>query len=242
MSKFSFVDRKNIQDNNFFLDKNESHHLINVLRLKINSNIWLTDGEGGTYYCKVDSFTNKNIVEGSILKFHTNQNELNYHIHIGLPIIKNSRMKIAVEKSIESGIKELTPLYLDRSIKSNVSLDKMTSIMRSATKQSMRSILPNINPVAQLEDWYDPEALNIVALIESKETLTVFKETVLSAVNDNKKISILIGPEGGFSSKEKEFIYDNKFLKVSIAKAVLRAETAVVSILSILNELMAQYE
>ena len=46
----------------------------------------------------------------------------------------------------------------------------------------------------------------------------------------------------GFSSKEKEFIYDNKFLKVSVAKAVLRSETAVVSILSILNELMVQYE
>ena len=151
-------------------------------------------------------------------------------------------MKIAVEKSIESGVKELTPLYLDRSIKSNISLDKMTSTMRSATKQSMRSILPNINPVARLEDWYDPEALNIVALIESKETLTLFKETVFDAVNSNKKILILIGPEGGFSSKEKEFIYDNKFLKVSIAKAVLRAETAIVSILSILNELMAQYE
>ena len=84
--------------------------------------------------------------------------------------------------------------------------------------------------------------MNIVALIESKETLTLFKETVFDAVNSNKKILILIGPEGGFSSKEKEFIYDNKFLKVSIAKAVLRAETAIVSILSILNELMAQYE
>ena len=79
MSKFSFVDKKNIQNNNFFLDRNESHHLINVLRFKINSNIWLTDGEGGTYYCKVDNFTNKNIVEGSILEFHTNQNELNYY-------------------------------------------------------------------------------------------------------------------------------------------------------------------
>ena len=45
-----------------------------------------------------------------------------------------------------------------------------------------------------------------------------------------------------FLQKKKSFIYDNKFLKVSIAKAVLRAETAVVSILSILNELMAQYE
>jgi 16S rRNA (uracil1498-N3)-methyltransferase len=151
-------------------------------------------------------------------------------------------MKIAVEKSVESGIKELTPLYLDRSIKSTVSIEKMTSVMRSGVKQSMRSIIPKINSVSKLEQWYDAEALNIVASIGAKDTLAFFKDEIIGAVNTNKKIAVLIGPEGGFSSKEKEFIYDNKFLKVSVAKAVLRTETAVVSILSILNELMVQYE
>ena len=242
MSKFSFVDKANIQNNNFFLDKDESHHLINVLRFKVDSTIWLTDGEGGTYHCRIDNFTNKNIVEGSVIESYVNQNELSYHIHLGLPIIKNSRMKIAVEKSVESGIKELTPLYLDRSIKSTVSTQKMTSVMRSGVKQSMRSIIPKINSVSKLEQWYDSEALTVVASIEAEDTLTFFKDEVISAVNANKKIAILIGPEGGFSLKEKEFINDNKFLKVSVAKAVLRAETAVVSILSILNELMVQYE
>jgi len=242
VSKFSFVDKANIQNNNFFLDKDESHHLINVLRFKVDSTIWLTDGEGGTYHCRIDNFTNKNIVEGSVIESYVNQNELSYHIHLGLPIIKNSRMKIAVEKSVESGIKELTPLYLDRSIKSTVSAQKMTSVMRSGVKQSMRSIIPKINSVSKLEQWYDSEALNVVASIEAEDTLTFFKDEVISAVNANKKIAILIGPEGGFSLKEKEFINDNKFLKVSVAKAVLRAETAVVSILSILNELMVQYE
>tara|TARA_B100001142_G_scaffold117013_1_gene119227 strand:- start:2963 stop:3691 length:729 start_codon:yes stop_codon:yes gene_type:complete len=242
VSKFSFVDKANIQNNNFFLDKDESHHLINVLRFKVDSTIWLTDGEGGTYHCRIDNFTNKNIVEGSVIESYVNQNELSYHIHLGLPIIKNSRMKIAVEKSVESGIKELTPLYLDRSIKSTVSTQKMTSVMRSGVKQSMRSIIPKINSVSKLEQWYDSEALNVVASIEAEDTLTFFKDEVISAVNANKKIAILIGPEGGFSLKEKEFINDNKFLKVSVAKAVLRAETAVVSILSILNELMVQYE
>jgi len=242
VSKFSFVDKANIQNNNFFLDKDESHHLINVLRFKVDSTIWLTDGEGGTYHCRIDNFTNKNIVEGSVIESYVNQNELSYHIHLGLPIIKNSRMKIAVEKSVELGIKELTPLYLDRSIKSTVSTQKMTSVMRSGVKQSMRSIIPKINSVSKLEQWYDSEALNVVASIEAEDTLTFFKDEVISAVNANKKIAILIGPEGGFSLKEKEFINDNKFLKVSVAKAVLRAETAVVSILSILNELMVQYE
>jgi 16S rRNA (uracil1498-N3)-methyltransferase len=242
VSKFSFVNKNSIQNNKFFLDQDESHHLINVLRLKLGSEIWLTDGEGGTYHCKTDNFTKENVVEGHILDSYSNQNELDYHIHLGLPIIKKSRMKIAIEKSVESGIKELTPLILDRSIKSSLSVEKINSIMRSATKQSMRSILPKTNPISELEDWYNPEALNIVASIGSVDTLTVFKDKIYKAVDSKKKISILLGPEGGFSSEEKEFIYDNKFLKVSVAKAVLRSETAVVSILSILNEVMVQYE
>jgi len=242
VSKFSFVNKNSIQNNKFFLDQDESHHLINVLRLKLGSEIWLTDGEGGTYHCKTDKFTKENVVEGHILDSYSNQNELDYHIHLGLPIIKKSRMKIAIEKSVESGIKELTPLILDRSIKSSLSVEKINSIMRSATKQSMRSILPKTNPISELEDWYNPEALNIVASIGSVDTLTVFKDKIYEAVDSKKKISILLGPEGGFSSEEKEFIYDNKFLKVSVAKAVLRSETAVVSILSILNEVMVQYE
>ena len=60
-------------------------------------------------------------------------------------------------------------------------------------------------------------------------------------VNNKKKICLLIGPEGDFSNKEKEFIYDNKFIKVSLGNTILRTETAIISVLSILNELI-EYE
>ena len=59
--------------------------------------------------------------------------------------------------------------------------------------------------------------------------------------NDKKKICLLIGPEGDFSNQEKEFIYDNKFIKVSLGNTILRTETAIISVLSILNELI-EYE
>ena len=57
-----------------------------------------------------------------------------------------------------------------------------------------------------------------------------------------KKIFILVGPEGDFSNEEKEFIYDKKFLKVNLGNTILRTETAIISILSVLNELMTRYE
>ena len=63
----------------------------------------------------------------------------------------------------------------------------------------------------------------------------------LKKINYNKKICLLIGPEGDFSDKEKEFIYDNKFIKVSLGNTILRTETAIISVLSILNELI-EYE
>ena len=149
---------------------------------------------------------------------------------------------IAVEKSVESGVKEITPLSLDRSVKSNPSIERLNSISQSAGKQSMRSIFPKINPVSSLSDWYSRDAINIVCFIESNRRLSDFKDEIFKANDDKKKISVLIGPEGDFSDEEKEFIYDKKFLKVNLGNTILRTETAVISILSVLNELMAQYE
>ncbi len=240
MSNFFFINKKNIQQNNFHFDSDESHHLINVMRMKIGSEIYFTDGKGSSYIGSISSFDN-DIVSGNILKVHNNKNELNYHIHLGLPVIKKSRIKIAIEKSVESGVKEITPLFLQRSIKQNISTERLNSISRSAVKQSMRSIIPVINPVSSLSDWYDPDALNIACIISADKRLTGFKNEILKSVNDGKKICLLIGPEGDFSNKEKEFIYDNKFIKVRLGNTILRTETAIISVLSILNELI-EYE
>ena len=92
MSNFFFINKKNIQRNNFRLNRDESHHLINVMRLRVNSKIWLTDGDGTSYLGFIDSFDNR-IVSGKILESYKNKNELDYYIHLGLPIIKNSRIK-----------------------------------------------------------------------------------------------------------------------------------------------------
>ncbi|MEC7779308.1 MAG: RsmE family RNA methyltransferase [Candidatus Neomarinimicrobiota bacterium] len=239
MSNFFFIDKKNIQRNNFCLNHDESHHLINVMRLKVNSKTWLTDGDGTSYSVLINSFDN-GVASGEILESYKNKNELNHYIHLGLPIIKNSRIKIAVEKSVECGVKEITPLSLDRSVKSNLSIERLNSISQSAGKQSMRSIFPKINPISSLSDWYSRDAINIVCFIGSNRRLSDFKDEIFKA--SGKKISVLIGPEGDFSNEEKEFIYDKKFLKVNLGNTILRTETAVISILSVLNELMAQYE
>ncbi|MEC8946386.1 MAG: RsmE family RNA methyltransferase [Candidatus Neomarinimicrobiota bacterium] len=239
MSNFFFIDKKNIQRNNFCLNHDESHHLINVMRLKVNSKTWLTDGDGTSYSVLINSFDN-GVASGEILESYKNKNELNHYIHLGLPIIKNSRIKIAVEKSVECGVKEITPLSLDRSVKSNLSIERLNSISQSAGKQSMRSIFPKINPISSLSDWYSRDAINIVCFIGSNRRLSDFKDAIFKA--SGKKISVLIGPEGDFSNEEKEFIYDKKFLKVNLGNTILRTETAVISILSVLNELMAQYE
>ncbi|MEE3301911.1 MAG: RsmE family RNA methyltransferase [Candidatus Neomarinimicrobiota bacterium] len=239
MSNFFFIDKKNIQRNNFCLNHDESHHLINVMRLKVNSKTWLTDGDGTSYSVLINSFDN-GVASGEILESYKNKNELNHYIHLGLPIIKNSRIKIAVEKSVECGVKEITPLSLDRSVKSNLSIERLNSISQSAGKQSMRSIFPKINPISSLSDWYSRDTINIVCFIGSNRRLSDFKDEIFKA--SGKKISVLIGPEGDFSNEEKEFIYDKKFLKVNLGNTILRTETAVISILSVLNELMAQYE
>ena len=111
MSNFSFIDKKNIKNSSFILDEKESHHIISVLRLKENSNLTLTDGQGKVYHAVIIEL-NKKSVKGKILREEKILNEQKYLIHLALPLIKNNRFKIALEKSNYSKVKNLSKTFL----------------------------------------------------------------------------------------------------------------------------------
>ena len=107
MSNFSLINKENIKNSSFVLDESESHHVVSVLRLKENDQLTLTDGQG-TIYKAIVNEAHKKAVKGKILNKKFIKHERNYKVHLALPLIKNSRFKIALEKSVELGVDELT--------------------------------------------------------------------------------------------------------------------------------------
>jgi len=236
VSNFSLVNQKNIKNSTFVLDEKESHHVISVLRLKENDQLTLTDGKGTIYEAIIDK-AHKKAVKGKILNKEYIKSDRNFKIHLALPLIKNNRFKIALEKSVELGVDELTPIRFDKSVKSSINHDKLLSSIYSACKQSTRAYFPKLNQLKNFTEWHDNQSVNIVCLIDSKKTI-VEQLDVIKNTSKNKKINLIVGPEGDFSENEKKIINEKNFIKVNLGRTILRTETAIVSLLSIINELL----
>ena len=240
MSNFSLINKENIKNSSFVLDESESHHVVSVLRLKENDQLTLTDGQG-TIYKAIVNEAHKKAVKGKILNKKFIKHERNYKVHLALPLIKNSRFKIALEKSVELGVDELTPIRFDKSVKSSINHDKLLSSIHSACKQSMRAYFPRLNKLKNFTEWYDDQSVNIVCLINSDKTIIEQLDTIKN-LSKNKKINLIVGPEGDFSENEKKIINEKNFIKVNLGRTILRTETAIVSLISIINELLINNE
>ena len=236
MSNFSLINKQNIKNSTFVLDEKESHHVISVLRLKENDKLTLTDGQGTIYKAIIDK-AHKKAVKGEILSKEHIKIDRNFKTHLALPLIKNNRFKIALEKSVELGIDELTPIRFDKSVKSSINHDKLLSSIHSACKQSMRAYFPKLNKLQNFTEWHDNKSVNIVCLIDSEKTI-VEQLNKIKNTSKNKKINLIVGPEGDFSENEKKIINEKNFIKVNLGRTILRTETAIVSLISIINELL----
>jgi len=229
---FFIVDQDNISNNQFFLNKQESHHLINVLRKHIGTEIWLIDGIGCAYRSIVENI-HEDVVRGQILDEFPKYGENNVKIVLGIGILKKDKMNLVVEKATELGVNKITPLQLDKCIKRDINLDRLVKISKTALKQCGRSSLPIIQK---------PKSLNESFLDNSKNTILVCHESGESGINifpkvlkNVSKILLLIGPEGDFSKKEVELLktHDAKFIELGSRR--LRSETAVITALAQLN-------
>ena len=229
---FFFVNPESVNDRLFSLDPQESHHAINVLRLQIDSEMWLTNGQGVVYKSLLKSI-NEQTVSGSILESYSQYGENRIYIHLGIGVLKNESMKLAVEKATECGVDAISPIIFERCIARKIKLDKYKSIAKSAVKQCGRSIIPEIHSISTLEEW--------IHSIQGGEKLVCSKTGTVSLMDTcnpkQEKIFLLIGPEGDLTPGELKILKTDSFKFVSLGSRRLRSETAVTASVSIINSL-----
>jgi len=215
--------------NNIILPKQTSNHLIQVLRLTLNSKIVLFNGDGRNHIANIVS-NKKNATEVAILSSDKNLNESPLKIHIALALTKNDKVDFAIQKAVELGVTEISPLIMKHSI---VKLDqgrrekrfnRWLDIIHSACEQSGRSVVPILNPIIDWENWSDNSIVDykIVCNPHANKTLNDF-------TTKPKSILLVIGPEGGFSTEEIVDCRNKQFNNVQFGQRVLRAETAAIA-------------
>lgn len=226
--EYYYTDKKNIYEKELSISGEEAHHLKNVLRKNKGSEIWVTNGEKFLYKTQISS-VGKEEIKCDIINTYYNVNEPSKKIDLYLALLKNpSRFEFAIEKSVEIGVNELTPLITEHVINKEMNkTERWQSIALSAMKQSQRCYLPKINqPVNFIEALKIPgENIKLIAHEKTDD------DNKFISVTGNE-IALFIGPEGGFSDEEIDKARINDFKLLNLGKRKLRSETAALVSLS----------
>ena len=209
------------KDEEFYLNNDESKHLIKSLRKKVGDILIFTNGKGFKFDTRLEKFDTR-ISKFSIIKNEKIKSYENLHIAISL-LKSTARFENFLEKATEIGVKEITPIICQRTIKKNINHSRCTRILTSAIKQSFKFKLPSLNKPQKLQDFIkqSDEKIKLIATCHDCEKI-ILKD----AFSSKTKNLILIGPEGDFTKEEIEKAINNEFKIVSLGNSRLRAETA----------------
>lgn len=223
----------NVIENGFArLDEEESRHLLSVLRRKVGDRLQLTDGRGFFYEAELTETGKRHALARIISKTETPP-ERPARLHIAIaPTKQIERFEWFLEKAVEIGVDEVTPLLCQRSERDTIRLDRLEKILISAMKQSLRSRLPKLNELTRFQQFATAatETQKRIAWC-ADEPLPHLKTTLLP----NQNTVVAIGPEGDFSPEEVVLALQNGFTGVSLGAARLRTETAGVFAVSVFN-------
>ena len=215
------------------LDKSQSHYVSKVMRVKENE-VFSLFNSSGEWEAKILNIS-KNIVEFNVRKQLRKEENIK-ELWLAFSPIKSNYFNFMIQKATELGVTRFIPIIFDRTIVRKINKERLEKIIIEATEQSNRINIPTLEKPQNLKNFLSNNSKKIdlvfTDLNTSKKKLEVGKE-------DNKPLCAVVGPEGDFSEKERELILNFKDVKqININPNILRAETATISIISIISYIL----
>lgn len=212
-------------DTSFNFDKEESRHVVKVLRKQTGDKLHITNGNGWLFEAELTLAGIKNCSVDIISK--SLQPKRNYNLHLSVaPTKMNDRYEWFLEKATEIGIETITPIICDHSERKVVKTERFEKIIQSAMKQSLQCYLPKLNTPIAYKDFINQDFNGQKFIAHCEET---DKKSLKSQLKTNDDCIILIGPEGDFSVKEIEIALQHNFIPVTLGETRLRTETAAIT-------------
>jgi 16S rRNA (uracil1498-N3)-methyltransferase len=217
----------------------DMRHIATVLRMQTGDELLLCDGKGTEYAVKITRVERSGITTEIIGQ---SKRELRYpRITLGQGLPKSDKMDLIVQKATELGVAGIVPLVTERAIvkvrDEEKRIARWQKIAREAAMQSSRPDIPKVLSIRRFDDYLrtmDPPRAGTLFLLPWEEGTEPIKNVLRQnpAVNS---IIVLIGPEGGFSTKEAESARGRGFHLVSLGPNILRTETAAIAVLSMIG-------
>ncbi|MBI4774947.1 MAG: 16S rRNA (uracil(1498)-N(3))-methyltransferase [Deltaproteobacteria bacterium] len=220
------------------LEGSEAHHLRVTLRIKSGTEILILDGEGGAYEGLVEE-TGKDRIRVRLIGRRRVDTESQLDLGLALAMIRNEKMKWILQKATELGVSEIKPFYTPRSVVLSGKdgshwLERSQRILIEALKQCGRVRLPRLSPPVDFNTFLSEVSATHHGILLWEKPCTPFKE-VLEAVSPESRIMLVVGPEGGFDTEEVAAAARMGFATAHLGSRVLRAETAALSAMAIVQ-------
>jgi 16S rRNA (uracil1498-N3)-methyltransferase len=221
----------NLSTESFFFDKEESKHIIKVLRKKDTDILHVTNGLG---YLFTTQITLASDTKCTVKIIKIDQVEMPvFKLHLAVaPTKMTDRYEWFLEKATEIGVSEITPIICEHSERKQLKIDRFEKIIQTAMKQSNQLFLPKLNEPISYKDFISKEfyGQKLIAHCEEND-----KNSLKNVLKINENITILIGPEGDFSTKEIQLALNNNFIPITLGNNRLRTETAAIVACNLVN-------
>jgi len=225
--------KENIDENNgkiLIKDKSDCNHIQNVYRLNVGHELRIIDGEY-EYFTELIQFSKKE-VSVKILEKKEDSYSLNVNIDVAMGILKNDKMNLAIQKLTEIGVNRIIPLKTERVVvKINEKKEKWDVVVRETLKQCRGIKFTEITPVKKLAEIDYSKYDKIIFAYENSGESKSLSEIIEKG---DKDILYIIGPEGGITQEEVDFLKNSKAMEISLGKRILRAETAAIVVCGII--------
>ncbi|MDC3068234.1 16S rRNA (uracil(1498)-N(3))-methyltransferase [Candidatus Pelagibacter sp.] len=210
------------------LNKNQSHYLSKVMRVKENDvfSLFNKEGEWEAIILRIL----KNTVEFKIIK-QLRQKEITKELWLAFSPIKSNYQNFMLQKATELGVTKFLPIIFDRTVVRKINKDRIEKIVIEASEQSNRINVPTIEEAQDLNSFLKKNVMDLIFTDLNSNIKKIDKSKFT-----DKPVCIIIGPEGDFSETEREKILSFKGVQpIKINENILRSETAVISAISIVN-------
>jgi len=229
----SLIDKEHVK-----LEPEDEHHLLHVMRMRQGDEIEVV-ADGVLYLCNIGSTNPLTIY--AVHEIETDV-ELNVDVTLLFALTKGDRTDLVVQKATELGVKRIALIQSERTVVRYEEKDiakkcaRYQKIMKEASEQSHRLIVPEMMGIFNLKKLPKEVFSDLNYVGYEKDASDV--NGMFANFDKKKSITILIGPEGGFSEEEINNLVEQGFIRTSLGKRILRAETAAMYALSVIGYLL----
>lgn len=223
-------------DKDLNISDKDKHHIINVMRMKLNDKIEIVYDEK-VYMCEINDISKKD-VSYSVKDIIDINNELPVKVTIAVSLVNEKKLDFILQKCTELGVYDFILVNSDRSKikidgKEKKKIERWNTITKEAAEQSHRNIKPIVRDIMSINDVSKLD-YDLKLTCSTKENEKTIKNVLQNSTNCDR-IIIVVGPEGGLTISEEEKLEKNGFIPVTLGNLILRTETVPIYIMSLIN-------